>query len=236
MILTRLTRRGSASRIWNSKPGIACTTSPRTGIRPSDAKTRPPSVSTSSSCSRTSKSGPTASAISSSSTRASAMKTSSELRANITSSSSCSSSMSPTTISTMSSSDTRPSVPPYSSMTRAIWMRAALHALHEIRGKHRRRHEQELPDDPRLLDRLVEVNARKIETRLLLSGGLFGLVAIRRRCGRRRRWSFAVAAPVARLLGHIGKEITDVDHAARDRRALRCRPAYASDQTPRRAP
>ena len=41
------------------------------------------------------------------------------------SSSSCSSSISPTMISTISSNETRPSVPPYSSMTRAIWVRAA---------------------------------------------------------------------------------------------------------------
>ena len=39
--------------------------------------------------------------------------------------SSCSSSMSPTTISTRSSIETRPSVPPYSSMTRAMWVRVA---------------------------------------------------------------------------------------------------------------
>ena len=120
---TRLMRRGSASRIWNSKPGSACTTSPRTGMRPSAEKMRPPSVSTSSTCSAMSKSGPIAAAISSSSTRASATKTSSETRLNITSSSSCSSSMSPTTISTMSSCEARPSVPPYSSITSAICVR-----------------------------------------------------------------------------------------------------------------
>ena len=48
---TRLTRRGSASSTWNSKPGTACTTSPRAGTRPSALNIRPPIVSTYSPCS-----------------------------------------------------------------------------------------------------------------------------------------------------------------------------------------
>ena len=48
---TRLTRRGSASSTWNSKPGTAWTTSPRAGTRPSVLKIMPPIVSTVSPCS-----------------------------------------------------------------------------------------------------------------------------------------------------------------------------------------
>ncbi|MNT61678.1 hypothetical protein D3C72_1993370 [compost metagenome] len=74
-----------------------------------------------------------------------------------------------------------------------------LHALHQVRCEHRRRHEQELADDACLLQRLAEIDTRQIEGRLRRSRSLFS------RSRRDGGLCLAVAAAVAGLLRHIGE-------------------------------
>src|SRR6266852_3963877 len=117
------TRRGSASRISSSNGPGPGTSSPRTGTRPIRVATYPARVSTSLAVSPTSNSPMTA-VTSSRLARASARNEPSDWRTTLGAmSSSCSSAISPTICSTMSSIDTTPSAPPYSSTTKARWMR-----------------------------------------------------------------------------------------------------------------
>ena len=84
-----------------------------------------------------------------------------------------------------------------------------LHAAHQVRGEHGGRNEEDRPDDASFGDGLHEIDAGEVEVDLRL-GRLFALFRTACCCGR-----LCHPLAAASLLGDVGEEVTDVDHAAR---------------------
>ena len=204
---TRLIRRGSASSTSNSRPLGWRISSPRAGTRPARVKTRPPSVSMSSSCSSAMRSRPSCfstldlARARRRSGRAVGVCADHAARPRRRARPRCRRRPS----STRSSIETRPSVPPYSSMTRAMCVRVACIRSRRSSAGIEWRHEQDRAQD-------VEPRRRSRAGR-----------PCRDRSAARRRPSAAVVGSQAMNPG-----IADVDHAAWVVERLADRPAGAN--------